>query len=116
MTSFGGGPPVASQRPALVLPAGGHARRAHEREGALAARNAINPAQAAPCATVPYFWSDWNHDRIQFVGSPAVDEVRVVAGDPEKNFLALYRRGDHIIGALGLNQRPTAIQLRVLSG
>jgi NADPH-dependent 2,4-dienoyl-CoA reductase/sulfur reductase-like enzyme len=83
--------------------------------GGLAARNAINPSQAAPCATVPYFWSDWNDDRIQFAGVPGADEIRLVAGDPEDgHFLALYRRGEHVGGALGLNQPRAVIRLRAM--
>jgi NADPH-dependent 2,4-dienoyl-CoA reductase/sulfur reductase-like enzyme len=84
-------------------------------QGGLAARNAIDPSRAAPCATVPYFWSDWNADRIQFVGVPGADEIRVVAGDPETGgFLALYRRGEHVSGALGLNQRRPVMRLRAV--
>ncbi|MBA0126938.1 FAD-dependent oxidoreductase [Haloechinothrix sp. YIM 98757] len=86
-------------------------------QGGLAARNAIHPEQARPCATVPYFWSDWYGSRIQFVGVPTADEVRVVAGDvASDSFLALYRRGDHVSGALGLNQRRPVMKLRALIG
>ncbi|HEV8559948.1 MAG TPA: FAD-dependent oxidoreductase [Actinophytocola sp.] len=49
-------------------------------QGAVAAANAIEPA-AAPCSIVPYFWSDWHDDRIQFVGIPEADEIEVVSGD-----------------------------------
>ncbi|MGH3517267.1 MAG: NAD(P)/FAD-dependent oxidoreductase [Haloechinothrix sp.] len=83
-------------------------------QGAIAARNAINPAEAVPCATVPYFWSDWYDSRIQFVGVPDADEVRVVLGDVDADFLALYRRGDRLIGALGINQRRSIMKLRMM--
>jgi NADPH-dependent 2,4-dienoyl-CoA reductase/sulfur reductase-like enzyme len=83
--------------------------------GALAARNAINPVAAAPCATVPFFWSDWGNDRIQFVGVPGADEIRVVDGDPgDGDFLALYRCGGHVTAALGLNQPRPVMRLRAL--
>ncbi|MFC7303690.1 NAD(P)/FAD-dependent oxidoreductase [Streptomyces monticola] len=82
-------------------------------QGALAARNALDPAAAADCSTVPYFWSDWGKHRIQFVGDPAADEVEVVQGDTgSDSFLALYRRGERLIGALGLNQRRAVVRLR----
>lgn len=86
-------------------------------QGVLAARNAINPAEATECATVPYFWSDVYGSRIQFVGVPEADEIAVVFGDlGSDSFLALYRRDDLVIGALGLNQRRPVMKLRVLIG
>lgn len=75
-------------------------------QGALAARNALDPANAAELGTVPYFWSDWYGRRIQFVGRPRADEVRVV--DPGERFLALYRRGDRLVGTISID-RPTQI-------
>lgn len=84
-------------------------------QGGLAARNAFDPSQAAPCTTVPYFWSDLNGDRIQFVGVPGADEISVVVGDPDGgDFLTLYRRGEHVCGALGLNQRRPVMRLRAM--
>jgi NADPH-dependent 2,4-dienoyl-CoA reductase/sulfur reductase-like enzyme len=84
-------------------------------QGALAARNAVGTGPAAQCSTVPYFWSDWAEHRVQFVGDPDADEVAVVAGDTGSDgFLALYRRGDRLSGALGLNQRRTVMRLRML--
>nr|WP_221246976.1 FAD-dependent oxidoreductase [Gordonia humi] len=85
-------------------------------QGAAAARNAIDPANARPYGTVPYFWSDWYDVRIQFVGSPDADEVRVVDGDPETGdkWVALYRRGDRLIGALTLNGQAVIMKYRVM--
>jgi NADPH-dependent 2,4-dienoyl-CoA reductase/sulfur reductase-like enzyme len=74
-------------------------------QGQLAARNALNPAEAKVSQAVPYFWSDWYGSRIQFVGIPAAEEILVVAEEP---FLALYRRGDRITGALTID-RPSEI-------
>ncbi|MPY96388.1 MAG: FAD-dependent oxidoreductase, partial [Actinophytocola sp.] len=86
-------------------------------QGALAARNAIDPSAATPCALVPYFWSDLYDGRVQFVGVPHADEVRVVAGGPaEDTLLALYRRGDRLIGALGVEQRRPVLRMRALIG
>ncbi|MGQ0631389.1 MAG: NAD(P)/FAD-dependent oxidoreductase [Sporichthyaceae bacterium] len=78
-------------------------------QGALAARNALNPQAATDSAAVPYFWSDWYDSRIQFVGIPRADEVRVVSAElGEDKFLALYRRGDRLGGVLTVD-RPTQI-------
>jgi NADPH-dependent 2,4-dienoyl-CoA reductase/sulfur reductase-like enzyme len=87
-------------------------------QGGVAARHAINPAAAAAYSTVPYFWSDWYGRRIQFVGIAAgADEVKVVAGDVDADtFLALYRRGDRLIGALELEQRSQIMKYRLMIG
>lgn len=78
-------------------------------QGTLAAKNALNPAEAQPSATVPYFWSDWYGHRIQFVGIPQADEIRVVSQElGEEKFLALYRRGDRITGCISID-RPAQI-------
>ncbi len=75
------------------------------RAGRAAARNALDPENAKPYGTVPYFWSDWYGSRIQFVGVPDADEVLVVDGDVDDDdrWTALYRRGDRLVGALTLN-------------
>jgi NADPH-dependent 2,4-dienoyl-CoA reductase/sulfur reductase-like enzyme len=78
-------------------------------QGALAARNALDPSAAKPYSTVPYFWSDWYGTRIQFVGVAGDADVTVVDGDIESHrFVALYHRGDRLVGALTLD-RPTEI-------
>ncbi|GAA5110023.1 NAD(P)/FAD-dependent oxidoreductase [Haloechinothrix salitolerans] len=79
-------------------------------QGALAARNALDPANAKAYDTVPYFWSDWYDSRIQFVGEPDCDDILVV-DEPQwedGKLLTLYRKGDRVIGALTVN-RPTLI-------
>lgn len=78
-------------------------------QGTLAAKNALNPAEAKASAAVPYFWSDWYGHRIQFVGVPRADEIRVVSQElGEDEFLALYRRGDRVIGCITID-RPSQI-------
>jgi NADPH-dependent 2,4-dienoyl-CoA reductase/sulfur reductase-like enzyme len=78
-------------------------------QGMLAARNAVNPAEAKPAVGVPYFWSDWYGSRIQFVGIPQADEVRVISEElDEDKFLALYRRGDRLGGCVSID-RPAEI-------
>jgi NADPH-dependent 2,4-dienoyl-CoA reductase/sulfur reductase-like enzyme len=83
-------------------------------QGAAAARNAIDPANAKPYSTVPYFWSDWYDARIQFVGSPNADEVVLVDGDVDANgrWVALYRKGDRLIGALTVNGQTEIMKYR----
>ncbi|GAB2869749.1 NAD(P)/FAD-dependent oxidoreductase [Nocardioides pacificus] len=84
-------------------------------QGAAAARNALDPEHAKPYGTVPYFWSDWYDVRIQFVGSPDADEVLLVDGDPgsDSRWVALYRRGDRLIGALTVNGQGEIMKYRV---
>ena len=79
-------------------------------QGAAAARNALDPENAKPYGTVPYFWSDWYGSRIQFVGVPDSEEVLLVDGDVDNDdrWTALYRQGDRLVGALTVN-RPTVI-------
>jgi NADPH-dependent 2,4-dienoyl-CoA reductase/sulfur reductase-like enzyme len=77
-------------------------------QGALAARNACDPGNAKPYETVPYFWSDWYGSRIQFVGVAGAQEIQIVGSAEAEKFLALYRDGDRLVGALSVNQ-PTVI-------
>ncbi|MBN9739143.1 MULTISPECIES: FAD-dependent oxidoreductase [unclassified Pseudonocardia] len=82
-------------------------------QGAAAARNALDPEAAKPYSTVPYFWSDWYGQRIQFVGLTVADEVRVVSGAPDTDrFVALYRTGDRLGGALTLNGQSVIMKYR----
>jgi NADPH-dependent 2,4-dienoyl-CoA reductase/sulfur reductase-like enzyme len=85
-------------------------------QGGAVGRNAIDPDNASAYSTVPYFWSDWYGKRIQFVGVAAdADEVTVVAGDVDGDaFLTLYRRGDRLVGALGLEQRSQMMKYRMM--
>jgi NADPH-dependent 2,4-dienoyl-CoA reductase/sulfur reductase-like enzyme len=87
-------------------------------QGAVAARNALDPDNAKPYATVPYFWSDWYDVRIQHVGSPDADEVRLVEGDLERTpgadnrWIALYRQGDRLVGALTVQGQAEIMKYR----
>ncbi|WP_031467850.1 NAD(P)/FAD-dependent oxidoreductase [Sciscionella sediminilitoris] len=85
-------------------------------QGAVAARNAIDPGSAKAYQTVPYFWSDWYDSRIQFVGVPDADEVRIVEGDPvrDERVVALYRRGDRLVGVLTINGQNVIMKYRAL--
>jgi len=82
-------------------------------QGALAAKNALNPDEAKPAAGIPYFWSDWYDSRIQFVGIPQAEEIRVVSEElGEDKFLALYRRGDKITGCITIDRPSQVMKFR----
>ncbi|GAC1323904.1 MAG: FAD-dependent oxidoreductase [Mycobacteriales bacterium] len=85
-------------------------------QGAAAARNALAPDQATPYSTVPYFWSDWGTDKLQMVGLPGADEVHVVGHLDDERWIALYRRGDLLGGALSLNQPGKIMKYRAMIG
>lgn len=69
-----------------------------------------------PFAPVPYFWSDQYGVKIQFFGrATGFDEVRVVEGSPADGAgVALYRRGDRLVGVLGLHRMKAVIGYRAL--
>lgn len=78
-----------------------------------AMENLLDPENATPYGHVPYFWSDWYGQRIQFAGL-AVGEPHIVSGDWDSdNMVALYRDGDRLIGALAVNRRGDIMKYRV---
>ncbi|WP_285586256.1 FAD-dependent oxidoreductase [Actinomycetospora sp. NBRC 106378] len=90
-------------------------------QGALAARNAVDPSAAKPYETVPYFWSDWYSSRIQFVGvsragdgHPEVETEIVMGSEDDGAFVALYRSGERLVGALAVDKRAEVMQYRRL--
>jgi NADPH-dependent 2,4-dienoyl-CoA reductase/sulfur reductase-like enzyme len=84
-------------------------------QGSRAGINAVLPEKRAPFETVPYFWSDWYKSRIQFVGSANADSVSFVSGGPDEDrFVALYRRGDRVVGAATLNEQRKIMKFRRL--
>jgi NADPH-dependent 2,4-dienoyl-CoA reductase/sulfur reductase-like enzyme len=87
--------------------------------GAVAARNLLAAAAGeapTPYDGVPFFWSDQYGHRIQFLGrSSGADEVRVVRGSPDsRRFVALYRHGDRLWGALGVDEPKQLMTYRKL--
>lgn len=80
-------------------------------QGAVAGRNAVSRTATEPYETVPYFWSDWYGTRIQFVGVPEGDVESVGDGD---RFVALYRHGDRLAGALAVNRPSLTMKFRAL--
>jgi NADPH-dependent 2,4-dienoyl-CoA reductase/sulfur reductase-like enzyme len=85
-------------------------------QGAVAARHAVG-GDVAPWDDVAYFWSDWYDRRIQMLGTADAEEVRVVhpGGTGEavaSGFLALYRRGDAVVGALSIDRPRDIMKFR----
>lgn len=93
-------------------------------QGSAAAKNLLSAAgrrdgETEVYAPVPFFWSDQFDIRVQFLGRAAADDhVEVVLGSTEPNedgavkFLALYRTGDRVHGALGVNAPRWVMKMR----
>ena len=81
-------------------------------QGMAAARNLLNSQARKAFAPVPYFWSDQYDMKIQAHGYlRGHDEVAVVEGDlGERRFVAAYRTGDRLTGALSVGMPPRAIR------
>ena len=78
--------------------------------GAHAAATLLAGDDALPFEPVPWFWSDQYDRKLMLAGRvQGADEVRVVDGSlDERRFVALYRRGDEVVAALGMN-RPAPL-------
>jgi NADPH-dependent 2,4-dienoyl-CoA reductase/sulfur reductase-like enzyme len=87
-------------------------------QGAAAAANLLAELAGqppTPYAPVPFFWSDQFDSRIQFIGrAHGDDEVRVVAGDIDGRFVALYGHADRLRGVLGVNMPRLVMPFRKL--
>ncbi|MFI6619823.1 NAD(P)/FAD-dependent oxidoreductase [Streptomyces sp. NPDC050528] len=81
-------------------------------QGMAAARNLLNSEARKAFSPVPYFWSDQYDMKIQAYGYlRGHDEVAVVEGDlSERRFVAAYRTGDRLTGALAVGMPPKAIR------
>ncbi|QOV98628.1 FAD-dependent oxidoreductase [Rhodococcus pyridinivorans] len=83
-------------------------------QGALAMRNLLAGQEAVAYRHIPYFWSDWYGSRIQLVGLPS-GRPEIVTGLPDSDkFVALFREGDRLVGALALNRRSDIMKYRAL--
>ncbi len=84
-------------------------------QGRAAARNLLAGRESAkPYLGSCYFWSDQYGSRIQFVGLPK-GEASIVYGSPDENrFVALYRSGNRVIGALGINSPKALMKAKLL--
>ncbi len=81
-------------------------------QGACAGRNAVNPDLAEACGIVPYFWSDWYGQRIQFAGSSVADRVEIAYTAETDAFVAQYRTDEHLVGVLAHGEAKTFRRLR----
>ena len=63
---------------------------------------------------MPYFWSVWYGHRIQFVGTPRANEVRMLSEPGSERLLALYRRGDRLVGCLTVDRPGQIMKYRRL--
>jgi NADPH-dependent 2,4-dienoyl-CoA reductase/sulfur reductase-like enzyme len=66
--------------------------------------------------TVPWVWSDQYDDKLQVVGSTVgFDQAVLTHGSPaDGRFLALYRRGDQLVAAVGFNHAKLVTRYRRL--
>jgi hypothetical protein len=82
-------------------------------QGTQAAINALFPGRARAHETVPYFWSDWYGNRIQFVGTALAESVSFASGGPDDDkFVALYRTSERLVGAATLNEPRKVMKYR----
>ena len=84
-------------------------------QGVAAARRLLAEDSAAePFAPVPFVWSDQYDVKIQVVGCIHPDDEVVVADGSfaERRFVALYGRGDRLVGALGFSRPRVVMQYR----
>jgi len=86
-------------------------------QGAVAARNALGLDKPKEYGTVPYTWTDWYGSRLQFVGISAAEDHELVLGDVDSDrFVALYRQGDRLVGALAINSSSVVMKYRAMIG
>jgi NADPH-dependent 2,4-dienoyl-CoA reductase/sulfur reductase-like enzyme len=81
-------------------------------QGSTAAYNLLHPGARRPYAPMPYFWSDQYDMKVQAFGHlRGHDEIVVVEGEmSERRFLAIYRTGDRLAGALAVGMPPKAMR------
>ncbi|MEU2739761.1 FAD-dependent oxidoreductase [Streptomyces sp. NPDC007095] len=81
-------------------------------QGSTAAYNLLHPEARRPFAPMPYFWSDQYDMKVQAFGHlRGHDEIVVVEGEmSERRFLAIYRTGDRLAGALAVGMPPKAMR------
>ena len=72
---------------------------------------------AKPYAAMPWFWSDQYDLKLQIVGFPEADDVRVLRGDPDADrFTAFYLRTGVLMAAEAVNSAREFMAARQLIG
>jgi 3-phenylpropionate/trans-cinnamate dioxygenase ferredoxin reductase subunit len=91
-----------------------HWTNATEQSVAAAERLLVGDGAAQPFAPVPFVWSDQYDTKIQCVGRfDAQDELQVAHGTlDERRFVALFGRGERLVGALGFGRPRQVMQYR----
>ena len=91
-----------------------HWTNATEQSVAAAERLLVGDGVAQPFAPVPFVWSDQYDVKIQCVGRfNAQDELHVAHGTlAERRFVALFGRGERLVGALGFGRPRQVMQYR----
>ncbi|MFF9457164.1 NAD(P)/FAD-dependent oxidoreductase [Streptomyces flaveolus] len=82
-------------------------------QGMAAAHNLLaGPEGRKPFAPVPYFWSDQYDMKIQAYGYlRGHEDVTVIDGElADRQFIAAYRTGSRVSGALGVGMPPKALR------
>ena len=84
--------------------------------GTHVARNLLAGPEAKPFADPGYVWSDQYGVKLQLIGlTHHADEVMVVDGDVDsRRFVAWYRRGERLVGVLGMSSPRLVMQTRQL--
>lgn len=73
-------------------------------QGALAGRNATRPpAERAPYAAVPYFWTDQYDVKVQSAGFPTLADRVEITEEEDDRLVAVGVRGEHVVAALAWN-------------
>lgn len=68
-------------------------------------------------ASMPWFWSDQYDVKLQIVGFPEADDLRVMRGDPETHqFATFYLRGGVLTAAEAINSAREFLAARQLIG
>lgn len=86
-----------------------------QQQGTAVGHNIARPGDPKSVPDVPYFWSDQYGVRIQSLGwLDRPDEIRCVHGSWDADeFVAVYRRGNHLTGALGVGAARQLMPLRL---
>jgi len=87
--------------------------------GAAAGRRILAELRGEPGVVfdpVPWFWSDQYDRKLQLAGRPAPgDSCEIVIGSTEEfRFVALFGRGEDLVGVFGMNRPRHVVQLRGL--